>query len=118
MRDLERTRDTATAPFECSQMRDIATLKEYLALVGFGDPGEDIKHRRFAGAVWTNHAKGFSFVEMHAQIIVSQQRAEAFGDTAEFKNRAHSRLGRAARQPPSAQPEAGAASHLSSAKQS
>jgi photosystem II stability/assembly factor-like uncharacterized protein len=73
MRDLERTRDTATAPFECSQMRDIATLKEYLALVGFGDPGEDIKHRRFAGAVWTNHAKGFSFVEMHAQMIVSQQ---------------------------------------------
>jgi hypothetical protein len=34
---------------------------------------------------------------MHAQIIVSQQRAEAFGDTAEFKNRAHNRLGRAVR---------------------
>src|ERR1700747_2469938 len=96
MRDLERTRDTTTAPFECSQMTDIGTLKENLSLVGFGDPGEDIKHSRFAGAVWTNHAKGFPFVEMHAQIIVSQQRAEAFRDPTEFKNRAHSRLGRAA----------------------
>ena len=86
-------------------MSDLGTLKEYLSLVGFGDPGEDIKHRRFAGAVWTNHAKGFPFVEMHAQIIVSQQRAEAFGDTTEFKNRAHSRLGRALRPGP---PQAGA----------
>src|ERR1700745_2613869 len=92
MRDLERTRDTTTAPFECSQMTDIGTLKENLSLVGFGDPGEDIKHSRFAGAVWTNHAKGFPFVEMHAQIIVSHQRTEAFGDTTEFKNRAHSQL--------------------------
>ena len=73
MRDLERTCGTATAPFECSQMSDLDTLKEYLSLVGFGDPGEDIKHSRFAGAVWTDHAKGFPFVEMHAQIIVSLQ---------------------------------------------
>jgi hypothetical protein len=34
-------------------MSDIGTLKEYLSLVGFGDPGEDINHGRFAGAVWT-----------------------------------------------------------------
>jgi len=39
MRDLERTRDTTTAAFECSQMTDIGTLKENLSLVGFGDPG-------------------------------------------------------------------------------
>ena len=47
-------------------MSDVSTLKEYLPLVGFGDPGEDIKHGCFAGAVWTNHAKRFPFVEMHA----------------------------------------------------
>ena len=114
MRDLERTRDTATAPFECSQMRDIATLKEYLALVGFGDPGENVKHGRFAGAVWTDHAECFPIVEMHAQIIDSQQRAEAFGDTTEFQSRAHSRLGRVVRSGPPQAP----ARHISSAKQS
>ena len=86
-------------------MSDVGTLKEYLSLVGFGDPGEDIKHSRFAGAVWTNHAKGFPFVEMHAQIIVSQQRAEVFEDTTEFKNRAHSRLGRVVRPGPPQAPK-------------
>jgi hypothetical protein len=50
---------STTAPFECSQVSDIGTRKEYLSLVGFGDSGEDIKHSRFAGAVWTNHAKLF-----------------------------------------------------------
>jgi len=87
MRDLERARDTTTAPFECSQMSDLGTLKEYLSLVGFGDPGEDINIVVLPEAVWTNHAKGFPFVEMHAQIIVSQQRAEAFGDTTELESR-------------------------------
>jgi hypothetical protein len=50
-------------------MSDLGTLKEYLSLVGFGDPGEDIEHRRFAGAVWTNHTKRFPSVEMHTQIV-------------------------------------------------
>jgi len=59
MRDLERTRDTTTTPFECSQMSDLGTLKEYLSLVGFGGPGEDIEHGRFAGAVWTDHANRY-----------------------------------------------------------
>ena len=48
---------------------------------------------------------------MHAQIIVSLQRAEAFGDTTEFENRAHSRLGRTVRPGPPqarAKPEGGA----------
>jgi hypothetical protein len=61
MRDLERTRDTKTAPFECAQMGDVGTLQEYLPSVSFGDPGKDIKHGRFAGAVWTNHTKRFPF---------------------------------------------------------
>jgi hypothetical protein len=39
-----------------------------------------------------NHAKRFPLVEMHDQIIDSQQRAEAFGDTTEFEDRAHSWL--------------------------
>jgi hypothetical protein len=50
-------------------MSDIGTLKENLSLVGFGDAGEDIKHRRFAGAVWTNHTKRFAIVQMHTEIV-------------------------------------------------
>ena len=66
MGDLKRARDFTTASLECSQMRDFCALKKYLPLVGLGEPGEDIKHGRFAGAVWTNYAKRFPFVEMHA----------------------------------------------------
>jgi hypothetical protein len=42
-------------------MGDVGTLQEYLPSVSFGDPGKDIKHGRFAGAVWTNHTKRFPF---------------------------------------------------------
>jgi hypothetical protein len=72
-------------------MSDVGTLKEYLPLIGFGDPGKNVEHGRFTGAVWTNHTERFPIVEMHAQIIDRQQRAEALADTTEFKNRAHSR---------------------------
>jgi hypothetical protein len=43
-------------------MSDIGTLKENLSLVGFGDAAEDIKHRRFARAVWTDHTNRFASV--------------------------------------------------------
>src|SRR3979411_105595 len=105
MGNLERTRDPATASFAGSQMSDVGTVEEYLPLIGFGDPGENVKHGRFAGAVWTDDAERFPIVEMHAQIIDSQQRAEAFGDSTEFESRAHSRLGRVVRPGPPQAPK-------------
>jgi hypothetical protein len=70
-------------------MSNLGTLKEYLPLVGFGNSGENIKHGRFAGAVWTNHPKRFPLVEMHAQIVNSQQRAKALEDATELEYRIH-----------------------------
>jgi hypothetical protein len=70
-------------------MSNIGTLKKNPPLIGFGDAGENIKHGRFAGAVWTNYPKHFTFIEMHAQIVDSQQRAKALEDTTELEHRAH-----------------------------
>ena len=70
-------------------MSKVGTLKENPSLVGFGHAGENIKHGRFARAVRTDYPKHFPFIEMHAQIVDSQQRAKALGDTTEFEHRAH-----------------------------
>src|SRR5205085_1684445 len=77
---------TETAPETDRVVRDVAAVQEHAAGRCLNQPGQHLRGRALAGAVWTEVADDFSSADFEAHVVDGGDAVESLDDVSRFQH--------------------------------